>query len=382
MNRIFPLIICMFVAISCFAEDIIVMRSGDIVKANVLEIGQSEIKYKKATNPNGPTYTINKSEVLSINYENGESDKFEAATSVTPEKKNEQDGVAVNAPNSELNKAYIEKNSPENVKFIGEKTDKPAEQIILLYKPDEGSVLCDENLEIQMFSTGAAVSFYEPSVNITLRNKTNRILYVDLGNCFFICNNEATPYYVPSVTSTTQTSTGGVGLNLGAVASALGVGGVVGSLASGVNVSGSKGSATSTMTFSERVLRLPPMSAHTLEGAVVSKWSNIKDTGLDFGRAGTYSRLVYQLPKTEQLTEGEERYEFSKDIFPKMSSIITYSIVEDLSAPVVLSAAYSPYKMLAGKIKKSMDLRFLRDSDYSSNLKDHLFVTMTHRKKK
>jgi len=59
------------------AEDIIVLNNGDIVKSKVIEIGQNEVKYKKASNPNVPTYSINKTEILSITYENGEKEVFE-----------------------------------------------------------------------------------------------------------------------------------------------------------------------------------------------------------------------------------------------------------------------------------------------------------------
>lgn len=37
-----------------FAQDIISMRNGDIIKAVIQEISQTEIKYKKHSNPNGP----------------------------------------------------------------------------------------------------------------------------------------------------------------------------------------------------------------------------------------------------------------------------------------------------------------------------------------
>lgn len=49
---------------------------GTIVSAKVLEITNSEIKYKKASNTDGPTYTILRSDVLKIMYLNGEEESY------------------------------------------------------------------------------------------------------------------------------------------------------------------------------------------------------------------------------------------------------------------------------------------------------------------
>jgi hypothetical protein len=60
----------------CFPQDVITKKTGDELKAKVLEVGQTEIKYKNFDNPDGPTYSISKSEVLLIRYENGSKDIF------------------------------------------------------------------------------------------------------------------------------------------------------------------------------------------------------------------------------------------------------------------------------------------------------------------
>ena len=62
------------------AQDVIVKKDGSTILSKVLEVNTSDIKYKKFTNQNGPTYTINKYEIMSINYENGEKDDFDTGT--------------------------------------------------------------------------------------------------------------------------------------------------------------------------------------------------------------------------------------------------------------------------------------------------------------
>jgi hypothetical protein len=60
----------------CFSQDVITKKSGEDIKAKILEIGQTEVKYKKFDNQDGPTYTILKSDLLMIRYENGTKDIF------------------------------------------------------------------------------------------------------------------------------------------------------------------------------------------------------------------------------------------------------------------------------------------------------------------
>ena len=58
------------------AQDVIVKKDGSTILSKVIEIGTAEIKYKKWNNQNGPNYTISKSEVQAINYENGDKETF------------------------------------------------------------------------------------------------------------------------------------------------------------------------------------------------------------------------------------------------------------------------------------------------------------------
>jgi len=54
----------------------IIMRSGEIIKAKITEVGVAEIKYKKCNNLTGPTYAQKKSDVFMIKYPNGTTDVF------------------------------------------------------------------------------------------------------------------------------------------------------------------------------------------------------------------------------------------------------------------------------------------------------------------
>lgn len=61
---------------SSFSQDTIIYISNVQTEAKVLEIDQKEIKYKKYSNVDGPTYTVDRSEILSIKFSNGEIEEF------------------------------------------------------------------------------------------------------------------------------------------------------------------------------------------------------------------------------------------------------------------------------------------------------------------
>ncbi len=61
----------------CFGQDVIIMKDGDEIEAKVTEILKNDIKYKRASNLTGPTYTISKSKVFMIRYESGDKDIFD-----------------------------------------------------------------------------------------------------------------------------------------------------------------------------------------------------------------------------------------------------------------------------------------------------------------
>jgi len=76
MRKLFATLFLLCIAGMTTAQDVIVMKDQSTIMSKVLEITSTEIKYKKWNNQDGPTYSIDRSEVLSINYENGEVENF------------------------------------------------------------------------------------------------------------------------------------------------------------------------------------------------------------------------------------------------------------------------------------------------------------------
>src|SRR5260221_9862149 len=65
-----------FTMTGAFSQDIITTKTGEDILAKIVEVGHTEIKYKKFDNQEGPLFTILKSDVLMIRYENGTKDIF------------------------------------------------------------------------------------------------------------------------------------------------------------------------------------------------------------------------------------------------------------------------------------------------------------------
>lgn len=81
MKRVILLAFLLLAGISAYAQDIITKKDGTDIQAKILEVTNSEIKYKKFSNPEGPVFTMPISEILIVRYENGENEVFSESQS-------------------------------------------------------------------------------------------------------------------------------------------------------------------------------------------------------------------------------------------------------------------------------------------------------------
>lgn len=66
----------MLAASAGIAQDTLYTISGQKIPAKVIEINSTEIKYKKATNLDGPVYVVDKTDVALIEYKNGTKELY------------------------------------------------------------------------------------------------------------------------------------------------------------------------------------------------------------------------------------------------------------------------------------------------------------------
>ena len=163
MKKLF--ILLSFITLNVSAQDVIVKKDGSTILSKVLEINQEDIKYKKFSNQNGPIYTINKSEIMSINYENGEKDDFSSDS--TTKKSNETDNTpqmlnsAIGENNAELIAMYNQDNH-----YTQKKTSKKTKHQVLIYHVGKESVLKNSDIEVSLKAVGDGF-WYTHQINIT-----------------------------------------------------------------------------------------------------------------------------------------------------------------------------------------------------------------------
>ena len=277
-----------------------------MIQAKVSKIGTTEVEYIKWNNQNGPQYSIAIADILAINYQNGEKETFEnvnnnATGQQNKDGNNDKQGVIEITPEllSAYAKAVNEKvktkiNAPVDLIFNNKEKKKigvkEANTAIACFGVSQNSVLCDENIEISVITgqlykstykmpgewrknaldtnlgiIGHAKAAVNPAIMFVIKNLSNKTLYIDLANTFFVNRGKTQSYYVPSSTTTSKTSSSGASVNLGAVTGALGIGGVAGTLANGINAGGGSSSTTSNTIYSQRVVALAPNSSLNLD---------------------------------------------------------------------------------------------------------------------
>lgn len=80
-------LIVMAIATIAKSQDIITLKNGEEINAKIIEIGTSEIKYKK--NETSPLYVINKDDIFMIKYQDGTKDLLNKSENKNIEKRNE-----------------------------------------------------------------------------------------------------------------------------------------------------------------------------------------------------------------------------------------------------------------------------------------------------
>ena len=276
MNKNFRLqpifiIAALIVAVSVSAQDVIVKRDGSTILSKILEVNQDNIKYKKFKNLKGPTYTISIADIMVVNYENGDRDEFSSSMKQnSPERQN--NGMIKKTADSN-NKNIIDKHNIIHPNFDGkEPSNKICKSCSFKLGVKSTSIMSNEDVEMEFVGEVRWGYDYDDELCyfINIRNKTDRVLYVDRGNCFKVFNDGSSYCYYDASKQTTVNNGGGSGgsVNIGSLAGAFGIGGAIGQIAGGINVGGGTSSSVSTSYASQRILAIPPHGSKYLSDYV------------------------------------------------------------------------------------------------------------------
>lgn len=309
-----------------YSQDLIVKSDGSEIQAKVLSVEESKVSYRKWSNKNGPTYSLNTDRIFMIKYENGDKDVFSgnkdsgkasAAADVTSGYVEKQPA----ADNSEL----IMKYNPK-VEFNLKQKNSKTRYCFTVMGVEPSSVLSNEDVEMSFVRKIVPSCYYTVALRyyIEIKNKTDKVLYIDKGNSFRSVDNISTPFYDTKQVSVSTGGGSGASMGLGSVAGALGVGGVIGSLAGGLSVGGGTSSSVSTTYTQQRILAIPPhssayISEHVWDNYKGNKWKQISEAE-DF--------TIVQ--KEEERLNKEHCVEYTAENSPyKYRYFITYSTSSD-----------------------------------------------------
>ena len=364
-----------FCALFCqlSAQDVITLTNAEEISAKVEEITESEIIYKKASNPKGPSYRVSRGKVLSIKYANGEKDVFTTIDSQkTTSSVTSQEQRSGKSDDLEANSDAFKKISQMNdIHYVGKSdNNKKAKKIIGFFYPTDDSEIADANVELSFYMVTVSRTDHKPCVRgdksnldklaksfisnnfyaIRVTNRTDKIIYLDKGNCFFIHNSISVPYYVPQKTSEYEGSSTGLGVDLGSFS---------GGLLGGVSLGNSTSSGTTTTTYSQRIVSIPPHMSIDLQPMPLIPIIKIGDDahtyfGLELSASSWDGHTKIEYKTMDEVSEGEER------ILPPMSeyafgSFITYAFDEQMTISYNLNMTFLMKKVIGYK-KAEKDL--------------------------
>jgi hypothetical protein len=108
------LLLIAFSISSIKGQDLITKKDGSVIKAKITEVNEDNIKYKKADNPDGPSYNISKENIFSVTYANGDTEKFDTKES------SKSSGDGETAANPILENEQLKKTIEGIAKDVGE----------------------------------------------------------------------------------------------------------------------------------------------------------------------------------------------------------------------------------------------------------------------
>lgn len=357
----FLFILMLFMSLSVHAQDVVITKEGDALKVYGLEVSATAVFYRESPDENASIVRKNKSDLLMIKYSDGrkviinENNNLNQSIAVS-----QQPEATVSAEFTEADKAANEIALAKWNNFPEGKMKATKKKAVILYcvlRPDRDSRIADTNVELS-FKTGGFFKDQTTGTSfiLSVKNKTRKTIYLDLGNSFFIRGEQAEPYYIPTANSSTTGTSTGVGVNMGAVAGAIGIGGSAGKLANGINVAKGSSNYNTTITYSQRVIAIPPMSTKDLdEMRIVPFGKSDIDPTQFYGnifdmksraRYGTGTKLPHLLNigttinlwATNNFEEGQISF--------KTGTFLTYSFTEDIQSPRSLQANFSVRRIM------------------------------------
>ena len=372
MKKLIIFACSLMAGISASAQDVLITQEGDVKKVYDVEVGPSTVFYKEADKADAPTLRIKKADVIMIKRKDGtkydlgnnivQSSQSTAVAPIQQQNTVSQPAskASVNAASQKRNEELISYSNTYTPEYV-EKKGGSAGLLYAIIGYGQDSQLVNDDIEIitktgrlsypdglktkfdvlmgqnginKLTFSEKLVNWSIPAMQIHVKNKTNKTIYIDLGNSFFMRNGVAEAYYIPSSSSSSQTDGSGVGVNLGAVA------GAVGTLASGIGVGSSKSNTTVNTTYSQRVIAIPPMSIKSLDSQLLFKSQTCNGFNIEYYPYSQVPFFAFRSSAGPKLQNGEV-LNYTRESSPfNWGCMISYSFAEDCSTTSSISFNY------------------------------------------
>ena len=190
------------------AQDVLVTESGDAIKAWSVDIGGTKIYYRTSADANAPLQSIDKSAVLVWKKADGSRvviGQEEKKTTETPAAKKEP--VMLDADDPEANEACIQAFNQTDAYSNKTPSKKTASSVLCLLHMMPDSKMADKNVEISY--TFYRENLVPKGIGVHVRNKTDKTIYVYLGNTFFLRHGISTPFTQSQASQSTSNGNNG-----------------------------------------------------------------------------------------------------------------------------------------------------------------------------
>ena len=320
-------LICILVALNASAQDVIVKKDGNTILSKVLEVNRNDIKYKKYSNQNGPIYSIDKFEIISINYENGDRDTFDVTTIKNDDHVSSR--KMIYKTSSSNNSSLVNKYNGD-IQFSKYPSNKKAKCFFPIMAVSDSSIMSTDEVEMRF----VPVTVYDRNCNcydlrycVELENKTDKIIYVDLANSFKINADKSFISYYNTESTIVSNGESRFKSNTDIYF------GVLGTLANSITSGKSLQNTVTTSYSKERILSIPPHATANL-----AEYQQIKIKKKRYKTISDIEKWSFSLcnPKGKIKKNGHVLYN-EEDTPYTNNYIITYSTSQDFSTYSLLN---------------------------------------------
>lgn len=307
------------------AQDILVTEDGESITAWDVDISAQKIYYKTAAGEDAPMKSIAKEKVLLWKKADGTKVRIGVEEQAPKQEPKQEAKPVANTPAPDAsdpvaNRIALQRINLTNISSNKELKNGASKMLIGLLKITPESVIEDKNVELvfKRFTSSSAPSYKVNSgMSVTAKNKTDKTIYIYLGNTFFLRHGIAVPFNTSSASQAAK-----------------------------------DGQAAAATGFSQSVIAIPAHSSLDLG----NQWFFVKDKTDCFGRGFSYldwgmrSSFYISASKSDAINKNEERT-YTPGQFPiDFGFKVTYSFSEDNTQFYHLDAQFYTEKLIGASL--------------------------------